>query len=180
MRTSMLVLILAAIGGGPALAQPAPAAGGATSQAVREDWGRAIRNLRESADQMPADGYAFKPVDTVRTFGQVIAHVAGVNYIYCGAAISDKTPRQEDAIEKGATTKDAIVKALGESIAYCDKAYAALTDATAGQQVDLPFNQGKGPGISLLLGNISHVNEHYGNLVTYFRIKGMVPPSSKQ
>jgi uncharacterized damage-inducible protein DinB len=179
MRNSMLALILAALGGTPAVAQPA-ASSSPISQAVREDWGRAVKNLRESAEQMPAEAYSFKPVDTVRTFGQVIGHVAGVNYLYCGAAIGDKTPRAEDAIEKGATTKDALVKALGESLAYCDKAFAALTDATAGQQVDLPFGEGKGARVSMLLGNTTHVNEHYGNLVTYFRIKGMVPPSSKR
>jgi uncharacterized damage-inducible protein DinB len=179
MRLSILVLVLTAASATPALPQPA-GGGNGISDTVREDWTRAIRNIKESADQMPADGYAFKPVDTVRTFGQMLGHVAGVNYLYCGAATGDKTPREEDAIEKSATTKDALVKALGESIAYCDKAFAALTDATATDQIDMPFGGGKGARLSMLLGNITHVNEHYGNLVTYFRIKGMVPPSSKR
>ena len=178
MRTCLLALVFAALAVVPSFAQPA--APGGISDSIRKDWDAAKKNIRESADQMPADGYGFKPVETVRTFGQVLAHVAGVNYVYCGAAAGDKTERSEDAIEKSATTKDALVKALGESIAYCDKVYAALTDASAVQQVTLPFGGGQGARVSLLLGNTTHNNEHYGNLVTYFRVKGMVPPSSKR
>jgi uncharacterized damage-inducible protein DinB len=178
MRSCLLVLVFSALAIVPAAAQPAGA--GSISDAVRKDWDAAKKNIRESADQMPADGYAFKPVDTVRTFGQLIGHVAGVNYLYCGAAAGDKTERSEDAIEKSATTKEALVKALGESIAYCDKVYASLTDASAVEQVAMPFGGGQGARVGMLLGNTTHNNEHYGNLVTYFRIKGMVPPSSKR
>jgi hypothetical protein len=177
MRTPTLALVLLVFGAAPGAAQ---SAGNPISEAVRQDWQRAARNVKESAEQMPAELYAFKPVDTVRTFGQMLGHIAGVNYLYCGAAIGDKTPREEDAIEKSATTKEALVKALGESFVFCDKAFAALTDQTAGEQVDMPFGGGKGARVSPLLGNTTHVNEHYGNLVTYFRLKGMVPPSSKR
>ncbi len=150
------------------------------SQALKSSWEGAKKNIKESADQMAEDGYAFKPVDTVRSFGQILAHVAGVNYILCGAAKGDKTARQEDAIEKSATSKADIVKALGESLAYCDAVFAALDDKSAGEMVDLPFGQPRGPRAAALISNIGHLNEHYGNLVTYFRIKGMVPPSSKR
>jgi uncharacterized damage-inducible protein DinB len=179
MRTCLLVLPLTLVVAGSVSAQPA-AAGGAVSQAMRQSWEGANRNIKESAAQMPEADYAFKPVDTVRTFGQILAHVAGVNYLYCGAATGDKTPRTEDAIEKGATTKADIVKALDASLAYCDAAFAALTDTSAGEAIDMPFGGGKGVRATVLLGNTAHLNEHYGNLVTYFRIKGMVPPSSKR
>lgn len=177
MRSMPLALTLVALAAATAAAQPT---GNPISDAVRQDWTRASRNVKESATQMPPDEYGYKPVDTVRTFGQMIGHIAGVNYLYCGAASGDKTPREEDAIEKSATTKDALVKALDESFAYCDKVFAALTDSTAGEQMDMPFGQGKGARVSMLLGNTTHVNEHYGNLVTYFRMKGMVPPSSRR
>jgi hypothetical protein len=98
--------------------------------------------------------------------------------VYCAAATGDKTPHAEDAIEKSATTKADIVKALDASLAYCDTAFAALTDASAAESVNLPFGMGKGARAVALIGNTGHLNEHYGNLVTYFRIKGMVPPSS--
>ena len=99
---------------------------------------------------------------------------------YCGAAKGDKTPRNEDDIEKAAKTKADIVKALNESLVYCDAAFASLTDANAAESVDMPFGQRKAARVTPLLGNVGHLNEHYGNLVTYFRVKGMVPPSSKR
>ena len=67
-----------------------------------------------------------------------------------------------------------------ESLAYCDAAYASATDAGAAEMVANPFGEGKISRATPLIGNVVHLNEHYGNLVTYFRIKGMVPPSSKR
>jgi hypothetical protein len=123
---------------------------------------------------MPEADYAFKPVDSVRSFGAILAHVAGANYVFCAAARDDKTTYEEDRIEKTAKTKAEIIKALNESIAYCDAAYNALTDKTAGEMTS------GGPRAQRLIGNAGHLQEHYGNLVTYFRIKGMVPPSSRR
>jgi len=150
------------------------------SMAITNAWHSARRNLTESADQMPEADYAFKPVDSVRTFGQIVAHVAGASYVYCSAARREKSPFSEGDFEKTATTKAAIVKALADSNAYCDAAFDALTDASAGELVPNPFGQGEFPRASALLNNTNHLNEHYGNLVTYFRIKGMVPPSSRR
>jgi uncharacterized damage-inducible protein DinB len=166
------VLTLAAV---PALAQ-----GDAMSGAVKKSWDAAKQNITESAAQMPEADYAFKPVDSVRTFGQIIAHVAGANYVFCAATTGEKPPHSEDEFEKNAKTKAEIVKALGDSVAYCDAKYAALTDAAGGKVVDMPFGMGKAAAAYPLMLNTGHVNEHYGNLVTYFRIKGMVPPSSKR
>jgi uncharacterized damage-inducible protein DinB len=150
------------------------------SQAIRNAWKGAKRNITESAEQMPEADYAFKPVDSVRTFGQILAHVAGASYVYCSAARGEKSPFSEGDFEKTATTKAAIDKALADSNAYCDAAFDALTDASAGQLVQNPFGQGQFARASALLNNTNHLNEHYGNLVTYFRIKGMVPPSSRR
>ena len=164
------------------VAAPPVASQGANplSDAVRASWQGARANIKESAAQMPEADYAFKPVDSVRTFGQILAHVAGANYVFCAAAKGEKTPHAEDEFEKSATTKAAIVKALDESLAYCDAAFGALTDATAGDPIEMPFGMPKGQRASPLLMNTGHLNEHYGNLVTYFRIKGMVPPSSRR
>lgn len=182
--TVMLSTVLAAAAGAQAPAAQAPAARGPmtnpVSESIRNSWNGAKRNMTESAEQMPEADYAFKPVDTVRTFGEILAHVAGANYAFCAAARGEKAPYAEDYFEKSAKTKAAIVKAVADSHAYCDGAYTAVTDATAGQMVANPFGSGQSPRSSQLIGNIGHVNEHYGNLVTYFRIKGMVPPSSKR
>jgi len=175
-----VILAMVAVGALSAQQQRPAAADGSFSQAVRNAWNGAKRNIVESAEQMPEENYSFKPVDSVRTFGQILAHVAGTSYVYCSAAKGEKTPFEEDHFEKTATTKAAIVKALADSNAYCDQAFTALTDATAAQPVSNPFGSGQSPRVSSLLGNTGHLNEHYGNLVTYFRIKGMVPPSSKR
>lgn len=150
------------------------------SDSIRSSWNGVKRNISESAEQMPEANYAFKPADSVRTFGEILAHVAGANYVFCASAKGEKPPFAEDHFEKAAKTKAAIVKAVADSHAYCDGAYTSVTDATAGQMVNNPFGSGQSPRAAQLIGNVGHDNEHYGNLVTYFRIKGMVPPSSKR
>ena len=154
-------------------------AGNAVAQSIRQAWDEAKRNIKESGDMMPEENYGFQPTKDVRTFGQILAHIAGANYIFCSAAKGEKSPHSEDSFEKTATTRPAINKALVDSIAYCDTAYT-VNDRQLAEAVDLPFGQGKGARSRALLGNIGHLNEHYGNLVTYFRIKGLVPPSSRR
>ena len=148
------------------------------SDAIRDGWNGAKRNLTRATEAMPDARFNFKPVDTVRTYGQIVAHVAGANYIFCAAARGDKAPFAEDHFEKTATTKAAIAKALADSIAYCDAAYTSLDDRRAAEMVAAPFGSGKAARASALIGNTGHLQEHYGNLVTYLRINGIVPPSS--
>lgn len=150
------------------------------SQAIRDVWDGAKGNLQGSAEQMPEADYAFKPTEQVRTFGQVLAHVAGTNYIFCAAARGEASPFTEDDFEKSAQTKAQVVKAINDSLAYCDTAYKALSDTSAAESIVMPFGMGNGPRAAALMRNTGHVQEHYGNLVTYFRIKGMVPPSSRR
>lgn len=150
------------------------------SQAIRATWEGAKRNMKESAEQMPEADYAFRPTEQVRTFGQILAHVAGAGYVYCSGARGEKTPFEEGDFEKSAKTKAEIVKVLDDSIAYCDVAFTALTDRTAAEPIVMPFNMGSAARASALIRNTMHLQEHYGNLVTYFRIKGMVPPSSRR
>ena len=148
------------------------------SESIRDSWNGAKQNLLGSARVMPDDKFNFRPVATVRTYGQILAHVAGANYLFCAAARGEKSPHTEDAFEKTATTKAQIIKAVEDSIKYCDVAYAALTDRSAGELVSAPFGSAKSPRAAALMGNTGHVQEHYGNLVTYLRINGLVPPSS--
>lgn len=163
-----------------ALALPvAAAAQDPLSRALSQQWDGAKGNLEASADQMPEADYGFKPVDSVRSFGAILSHVAGANYVFCAPALGTKAPYAEDHFEKTAKSKPEIVKALRESMAYCDKAFAALTDLSAGEMVPAAFGSGQTSRASALLGNVGHLQEHYGNLVTYFRVKGLVPPSSR-
>jgi uncharacterized damage-inducible protein DinB len=150
------------------------------SQAIRDGWTGAKRNITESAEQMPEADYAFKPTEQVRTFGAILAHIAGVNYIYCASAKGEKSQFEEDQFEKSAKTRADIIKALNESLAYCDEAFNAVTDRSAAEMVPRPFGSGTQARAAALMANTAHLQEHYGNLVTYFRIKGMVPPSSRR
>ena len=148
-------------------------------QSIRQAWDNAKRNIRASADVMPEATYAFQPTKEVRTFGQILSHIAGANYVFCSAARGEKSPHAEDAFEKTATTRAAIIKALDASLAYCDTAYR-LTDAQLSDPIEMPFGMGKDIRARALLSNVDHLNEHYGNLVTYFRINNIVPPSSRR
>ena len=148
------------------------------SQSIRDLWDGAKQNLRGSTKVMPEDKYNFKPVATVRSYGEILAHVAGANFVFCSAARGELSPRTEDEFEKSARTRAQIVKAVEDSIAYCDAAYKALTDRSAAELVSAPFGGGKAARASALMANTGHVQEHYGNLVTYLRINGLVPPSS--
>ena len=174
----VLALVLAA----PAvLAQQKPAAPDANpiTTSLRSAWDGAKRNVRRSADVMPEAKYSFKPVDSVRSFGAILAHVAGASYEFCSAAKGEKTPHAEDEFEKSAKTKADIVKALDGAIAYCDGVYKTLDDKRAAQIVGGAFGGPQGAVAANLIGNTNHFNEHYGNIVTYLRINGLVPPSSQ-
>ena len=174
MRKAVLTVVALAFSVATAAAQ------NPVSNAIRSSWNEVKRDIKESAEQMPEANYSFKPTPEVRSFGAILAHVAGASYVFCAAAKGEKSPFAEEAFEKTATTKAAIVKVTNDAIAYCDGAYTAATDATLGQMVAAPFGTGQVPRANPLIGQIGHDNEHYGNLVTYFRIKGMVPPSSKR
>lgn len=132
--------------------------------------------LLRSAEKMPEENYSFKPVDSVRTYGQLIGHLADGQYEFCSPALGEKNP--EPNIEKTKTSKADLIAALKTAFAYCDKAYDGMTDATGSQMVKLFGNDA--PKLGALEFNNVHNWEHYGNLVTYMRIKNIVPPSSEQ
>ena len=132
--------------------------------------------LMRSAQKMPEENYGFKPVDTVRSYGQIVGHLADAQYLFCSIALGEKNPGLD--IEHSKTTKSDLIASLTTAFAYCDKAYDTMTDATGAQMIKLFGNDA--PRFSALEVNNMHNLEHYGNLATYMRIKGMVPPSSEQ
>jgi uncharacterized damage-inducible protein DinB len=131
-------------------------------------------NLLKTAEKVPEDLYAFKPVPEVRSLGQLIGHIADGQFGMCATAAGEKPP--QSGIEKSATTKAALSKALADSIAYCDRIIAGMND-TKGLEVT-KFFLGPSTRLGILSFNTAHSYEHYGNLVTYMRLKGIVPPSS--
>lgn len=131
-------------------------------------------NILKSAEKMPEENFSFKPAPRVRTFGQILGHLAEEQYLYCGTA---KGERKAADVEKTKTAKADLLSALQEAFAYCDAVYAALTDTTAAQPVQI--GQSRRTRLDVLWGNTLHDTSHYGNLVTYLRIKGIVPPSTE-
>ena len=158
------------------LAGALPAA--AQSKALAESLGRlhagVARNVVEAAEAMAEAEYAFQPTEDVRSFGGLLGHVANSNYSYCSRARGEANPNATDF--ETVTAKADVVAGLKAAVAYCDGVYAAQTDATTAELVSMGRNEA--PRGMVLVQNISHNNEHYGNLVTYMRLKGHVPPSS--
>src|SRR3954451_10976516 len=136
----------------------------------------AKNNVLKSAEEMPESGYSFKPTDSVRTFGQLVGHVADGQYEFCSSVVGDDTKAPE--VEKSKTTKADLMEGLKTAFAYCDKAYNGLTDAQAASSVKF-FGRDMAK-LTVLNFNTAHTDEHYGNMVTYLRMKGLVPPSSKK
>jgi uncharacterized damage-inducible protein DinB len=129
-----------------------------------------------AAEKMPEENYSFKPTPDVRSFGQLVGHVADAQYGFCSAASGETNPMK--AIEKTKTSKADLVVALKDAVAYCNKAYTGMTDAQGSQMVKMMnFNVAR---LTVLSVNTAHTDEHYGNMVTYFRLKGIVPPSSEK
>jgi uncharacterized damage-inducible protein DinB len=143
----------------------------AASKAV---YGVSKNDVMGSVDKIPDDLWSFQPTKEVRTVAQLFAHIADGQYEFCGVAIEGK-PVAKD-IEKTAKTKAEIVAALNEAFGYCDSAYSQLTDAKAAELVK--FFGMQITRLGAMDFNTAHNMEHYGNLVTYMRLKDIVPPSS--
>jgi len=141
---------------------------------ARQAYTEVKSNILKSAEKMPEENYGFKPAPRVRTFGQILGHVAEEQYFYCGVARGE---RKAVDVEKTKTAKADLLAALQGSFTYCDAVYGAITDATAAQTIQV--GQSQRTRLHFLWGNTLHDTSHYGNLVTYWRIKGLVPPSTE-
>ncbi len=131
--------------------------------------------IRAAADEVSEADYAFKPTPEVRSFGQLVGHVANAGYMFCAGALGEEAPSMPDA-EKLAT-KAELVSALEASFEYCDRAHQ-ISATKAAEPVTF-FGQ-QHTRLSVLTFNMGHAFEHYGNIVTYMRLKDMVPPSSRR
>jgi uncharacterized damage-inducible protein DinB len=129
----------------------------------------------KAAEKMPEENYSFKPTPEVRSFGQLVGHVADANYMFCSQASGEANPMKN--VEKTKTSKADLVSAVKDAVAYCNGAFDSMTDARGSQMVKFfNFNLAK---LTLLSLNTAHTDEHYGNMVTYLRLKGIVPPTSE-
>ena len=140
----------------------------------KRTYGLVNKILLGYAEKMPEENYSFKPTEAVRSYGEVIGHIAESQYFFCSIVLDEKNPAPK--IEKTRTSKADLIAALKDAFAYCDKAYNGMTDATGAQIVKLMGTDT--PKLSVLFANLQHTAGHRGNLVTYLRMKNIVPPSS--
>ena len=182
--TAALVLVLVGQSPAPSPAAPAPF----TLESQLQSQFRAIRTLvTKAADAMPEEDYTFQPTPDVRTFAASVAHAAATNFGMCANLVGRPNPMKGVDLEKTATSKADVTKALADSFAFCDQyarplVAAGLTetyDATSvgptGQRSSIAVARG-----GLFANLIEHNNEMYGYLAVYLRLKGILPPSSAQ
>jgi uncharacterized damage-inducible protein DinB len=180
-RLSRTVVLVSLVAPAAALAQeqpqqPKPAPPPITASAGLKNLYTNVKGwIIRAAEAMPEENYAFKPTPEVRSFGELLGHIANAQYNFCSAPRKMASPNTTN-IEKTATTKEALVTALKESFTFCDPAYeladSGLTEMVKSGQREVAAGYG-------LTFNVAHNFEHYGNIVTYMRLKGMVPPSSE-
>ena len=145
------------------------------STEIKQMYSRVKNNLAKLAEKMPEENYSFKPTGEVRTFAQIVGHVADVQARNCSAV--NGAPKSLSASSK--TTKADLVAALKESFSLCDQALDSLTDATTLDMVMLPGGEHHSKAGLLIMAVVSHSNEEYGYMAVYLRMKGIVPPSSE-
>ena len=146
------------------------------ASSIRAQYGPVKNNIVAAAEQMPEELYGFQPTEDVRTFGQLIGHVAFAQFNICSGLVGQDNPYPGNP-EEQLTTKAELVAVIKQAFAFCDPAYAGATDATLGDAVSF-FGQTAVRHYPLTYALV-HANEHYGNIVTYMRINGLVPPSSQ-
>jgi uncharacterized damage-inducible protein DinB len=164
-----ILLALATAGAPAAMAQ------NAAVSTARDLWKDLTAYITTAAEELTPAQYDYRPTPKVRSFGQLVGHVAGAQNLICAAALGEP-PRAEDEYEKPGVTKAQLVAALKASTDYCAKAYSQ-TDAAAQQPTKL-FGQDR-TRLYALIQNATHNGEHYGNIITYMRMQGLVPPSSR-
>jgi uncharacterized damage-inducible protein DinB len=158
-----------------AFAQGQPTPANPLTSGEKVFYSAVAANIVAAAQKMPEENYSFKPTPEVRSFGAIVGHAADAQYLFCSNVLGEKNP--SPGVEKTKTTKADLVQGIQDAVAYCNKAFDALTDAHAADTVKL-FGRDV-PKLTVLSINTAHADEHYGNLVTYLRIKGIVPPSSE-
>lgn len=162
-----------------------PSAADPASESLRYFYAAAKRNILRGAEKMPEGDYAYRPTPEVRSFGQLVAHIADAQFLFCSSARNEPNPNganlgpgdASDAIEKGGLAKAELVAALRRAFEYCDPAIQAASDA-AWKEPATVVKAARQRSVPLML-TIVHLWEHYGNMVTYLRLKGIVPPSSE-
>ena len=173
----LVTLPAALLAQGSAPAQTSPAPANPISSSTSKIYTLLSGVVIAAAEKMPEENYSFKPTPEVRSFGQLVGHLADAQYFFCSTAGGEKPPSGPGA-EKSKTAKTDLIAALKEAVAYCSKVYTGMNDAKGAEMTKfMNFDMAR---LTVLSANTAHDYEHYGNMVTYMRLKGIVPPTSEK
>jgi len=149
------------------------------SQAVLETWNDIGRKLTAMAEDFPEDKYDFKPTPAQRSFAEQLLHAAGANYYFTNLAMGQKPPAEEDPKRDQYKTKADVVAFVKKSFADGAAAIKAKGDKGMNSLLVDPFSHQQVRVSDMAYGFIEHGGEHYGQLVGYYRLSGLVPPESR-
>jgi uncharacterized damage-inducible protein DinB len=182
--TRFTALALLSLCGSLASAQGTPPT---LSQLFDRQLAMAESDLVPLMEAMPAEKFAFAPkegaFEKVRTFQQQATHTTAVLYAVCSSVLAEKNPTDMGTGENGPAsikTKEDAVKYAKDAFGYCKKAFATLTNDNFMQMVPSPWGDGKTPRANMVSVALWHTFDHYGQMVVYARMNGVVPPASKQ
>ena len=160
-------------------AKKAPKPPDPPSKVVIDSWNDIGRKLTAMAEDFPEDKYDFKPNPAQRSFAEQLLHAAGANYYFTNLAMGQKPPAQEDPKRDQFKTKADIVAFVKKSFADGAAAIQSKGEKGLNDTMDDPFAHQKIRVIDYANGFIEHCGEHYGQLVVYYRLAGLVPPESR-
>ena len=149
------------------------------SQAVLETWNDIGRKLTAMAEDFPEDKYDFKPTPAQRSFAEQLLHAAGANYYFTNLAMGQKPPAEEDPKRDQYKTKADVAAFVKKSFADGAAAIKAKGDKGMNSLLVDPFSHQQVRVSDMAYGFIEHGGEHYGQLVGYYRLSGLVPPESR-
>jgi uncharacterized damage-inducible protein DinB len=187
---ALVCLAIGAYGQTPAATQAKKIAPPTIASAIDQQIGIIEKEFVDAAEAMPDDKFNFAPgtlnipnseYKGVKTFAEEVRHVAATNYLLWGAITGDKSPieSKEDNGPSSLKTKAEIVKYLKDSFALGHKAAKSLTAESAVAQVPSPFGQGQVTKLFCATFTVAHAFDHYGQMVEYLRMNGIIPPASR-
>jgi hypothetical protein len=157
---------------------------------IAQIYDRSVTNLEKefvpAAEAMPDDKYSFAPTNGefkgVRTFGSQVKHVAVANYEFAAAILGEKPPIEIGADESGPASvksKPEIVKLLNDSFAYLHKSVNTINETNIVASIKNPFGDGTVTRLGIATMAFAHPMDHYGQMVEYLRMNGIIPPASR-
>jgi len=171
--TAIVLLLVSATG--PTFAQTVPAPPLTVTASTKSGYATIKRYVMATATTFPEAEFGFKPTPQVRSFGEILGHIVNFTFTGCAVARGESNPNKQNF--ETTPTKAVLTDAVARAFAYCDAALGGMTDTAATEMIKVGTRDVA--RVVPIISMVAHANEHYGNLVTYMRLKGVVPPSTE-